>query len=297
MSYGYPPPGGTVTGEAVELELRPARLASRTVAFALDLIVQLVALFLLTVAYGAIGFHLDSALAATFSLILVLACFLGYPIVLETLWHGRTLGKAAMGLRVVRDDGGPAPFTSIVIREVEGLIIDKLFLFGLIGIITMLSSERAKRLGDMLAGTVVINERVPGRESVAVAMPPPLAGWAATLDLSRVPDSLGLAIRQFLGRAAQLDPAARERVGGQLLTAVAAVTSPPPPPGTPGWAVLTAVIAERRRREELSGPPPVAAAVPMPAAWSAEQPYAPPMSSPAPPPPPAPGPGGFAAPV
>jgi uncharacterized RDD family membrane protein YckC len=299
MSYGYPPPGGMVTGEAVELELRPARLASRTVAFGLDLIVQFVALFALTVAYGAIGIHLDSALAATLTLVLFLGCFLGYPIVLETLWRGRTLGKAAMGLRVVRDDGGPAPFTSIVIREVEGLIVDKFLSLGLVGILTMVSSERAKRLGDMLAGTMVVNERIPGHESVPAVMPPPLAGWAAGLDLSRVPDSLGLAIRQFLGRAAQLDPAARERVGGQLLHAVAAVTSPPPPPGSPGWAILTAVIAERRRREELSGrlPGGTAVSVPVPAPWSGRQPFAPPVSSPAPPPPPPPGPGGFAAPV
>jgi hypothetical protein len=135
-------------------------------------------------------------------------------------------------------------------------------------------------------------------------MPPPLAGWAQTLDLSRVPDSLGLAIRQFLGRAAQLDPAARERVGNQLLMQVAALTSPPPPPGTPGWAFLTAVIAERRRRDELSGRVASAAPVWTPAATATAPPisygnqpaYSPPAAAP-PPPPPAPGPGGFAAPV
>jgi uncharacterized RDD family membrane protein YckC len=304
MTYGYPPSGGQVTGEAVELELRPARLASRTLAFLLDLLVQLGLLFGLSVAYGAIGIHLDSDLAATFGLLLLLTCFLGYPIALETLWHGRTLGKAALGLRVVRDDGGPAPFTSIVIREVEGLVVDKFLFLGLIGILTMLSSERAKRLGDMLAGTVVISERIPGQEALAVVMPPPLAGWAQTLDLSRVPDSLGLAIRQFLGRAAQLDPAARDRVGNQLLMQVAALTSPPPPPGTPGWAFLTAVIAERRRRDELSGrvasaapvwtPAPTATAPPI--SYGNQPAYSPPAAAP-PPPPPAPGPGGFAAPV
>jgi uncharacterized RDD family membrane protein YckC len=298
MTYGYAPFGGQVTGEAVELELRPARLGSRTLAFLLDLLVQFALLFVLFAAAGALSLHLDSDLSATIGLLVLLACFLGYPIAFETLWRGRTLGKAALGLRVVRDDGGPAPFTSIVIREVEGLIIDKVLSLGLIGILTMVSSERAKRLGDMLAGTVVINERIPGQEALAVVMPPPLAGWAQNLDLSRVPDSLGLGIRQFLSRAAQLDPAARDRVGNQLLTAVLAVTSPPPPPGTPGWAVLAAVIAERRRREELSGR--VSSAPPI--SYGGQSPYVPPPAvtpppAAAPPPPPAPGPGGFAAPV
>ena len=296
MTSGFAPYGGQVTGEAVELELRPARLASRTVAFVLDLLIEFLALFLLSVAYGALGFHLDSDLAATLSFLVFFACFLGYPILCETLWRGRTLGKAAMGLRVVRDDGGPAPFTSIVIREVEGLVIDKILLLGLIGIITMLSSERAKRLGDMLAGTIVITERVPGRESVAIEMPPPLAAWAQTLDLSRVPDSLGLAIRQFLGRAAELDEAARDRVGHQLLEQVAALTSPPPPYGTPRWAILAAIVAERRRREQLSGTVGLAAPQQAPVSYGPPPPYRPPAPVAAPPPP-APGPGGFSAPV
>src|SRR5450432_4025844 len=141
MTYGYAPFGGQVTGEAVELELRPARLGSRTLAFVLVLLVQLGLLFVLSIAYGALGIHLDGDLAATIGLLLFLTCFIGYPIAFETLWRGRTLGKAALGLRVVRDDGGPAPFTSIVIREVEGFLVDKLLSLGLVGILTMVSSE------------------------------------------------------------------------------------------------------------------------------------------------------------
>ena len=76
---------------------------------------------------------------------------------------GRTLGKAALGLRVVRDDGGPAPFTAILIRELVGLTGEKPGItLGLVGIITMVSSQRAKRLGDMLGGTLVVTERIPG---------------------------------------------------------------------------------------------------------------------------------------
>jgi hypothetical protein len=95
-------------------------------------------------------------------------------------------------------------------------------------------------------------------------MPPPLAAWAATLDLSRLPDDLALAARQFLARVGELAPSVREEMGARLAASVAAVTAPAPPPGTPAWAFLSAVLAERRRRdlERLAGgparvPPPV----------------------------------------
>jgi uncharacterized RDD family membrane protein YckC len=301
MTYGYPPPFGAVTGEAVTLELRPARLGSRTIAFLLDLVVQLVLFFGLVIAYAVVGINLDDDVAATLFLVLLLFCAFGYPIILETAWSGRTLGKAALGIRVVRDDGGPAPFTSILVRELEGVIIDKVATLGVVGIATMMSSSEAKRLGDMIAGTRVVHTRVPGHELAPVTMPPPLAGWASTVDLSRVPDSLGLGIRQFLSRASQLDPAARERVGAQLVAQLAAFTSPPPPPGTPGWAFLTAILAERRRREEQVGR--VAAAPTYvgwqqpPPAYGAKPAYGAPSPAQAPPPPPPVGPGGFSAPL
>jgi hypothetical protein len=114
-------------------------------------------------------------------------------------------------------------------------------------------------------------------------MPPPLAAWAQTLDLSRLPDDLALSVRSFLSRAAQMSEGSRAELGNRLTAAVAAVTAPPPPPGTPGWAYLSAVLAERRRRAEL-------AAVPPPAPAYAPQPEA--LPSPAPPPAP-PTQGGF----
>ena len=285
MVYGYPPPAGAVTGEAVSVELRPARLGSRTVALALDCD-RAVRPFLRPGHRGRAGRAdgIDTDLASTLGLVIVLVIIFGYPVAIETLWRGRTLGKAAMGIRVVRDDGGPASFTAIFFRELLGYLFEKPGItLGILGVVTMTSSERAKRLGDMVAGTVVISTRIPGTDPGPVAMPPPLAGWAASADLSRIPDSLGLGIRQFLGRASELDAAARERVGGQLVAQLSRFVSPPPPPGTPGWAFLAAVLAERRRRDELAGIGP-RSHVRGPAATRHRQPP--------PPPPPPPGPGG-----
>ena len=80
-------------------------------------------------------------------------------------------------------------------------------------------------------------------------MPPQLAGWAAGLDLSGLSDALALSVRQFVSRADQLTPAAREDLGGRLVASVTEAVGPAPS-GTPGWAVLSAVLAERRRREQ-----------------------------------------------
>ena len=62
----------------------------------------------------------------------------------------------------------------------------------------MFVNGKGKRLGDFLAGTVVVRERIPAQAMPLAAMPPQLAGWASGLDLSRVPDDLAMAARQYL---------------------------------------------------------------------------------------------------
>jgi uncharacterized RDD family membrane protein YckC len=255
-----------VGGEAVPIDLRVARIGSRTIAFALDLLVELVGAGVLLGVVAGIG--LESAAAAAVDLAIIVLVFFGYPTVLETTWGGRTLGKAAMGLRATRDDGGPVRFRHALVRSLTRYLVDGFpALLGFPGVITMLASSRGKRIGDILAGTLVLQSRVPQLAGYVSAMPPPLAGWATTLDLSRLSDALALQCRQFLGRAHQLSPEARERLGASLVAAVQATVTPPPPFGTPGWAYISAVLAERRRREEMRMrafmPPPMPPPVPL----------------------------------
>src|SRR4051812_44965956 len=105
-----------VTGEAVVLDLRLARLASRGLAFALDVLVELAAmlLFVLLLTSGTAG--LDDALISSLALVGGVAVLVRYPVLFETLSRGRTLGKLAFGLRVVRDDGGPIQFRHALVR-------------------------------------------------------------------------------------------------------------------------------------------------------------------------------------
>jgi len=158
-----------------------------------------------------------------------------------------------MGLRVVRDDGGPVRFRHALIRALVGLAIEwPGVLFPVIawigGLGVLMLNPSGKRIGDLVAGTIVIHERTPAAWGWVPAMPPPLAGWAALLDLTGLNDELALAVRHFLARNRDIKEPARSALGRSLATEVAACTTPPPPPGVPGWAYLAAVLAERHRR-------------------------------------------------
>jgi uncharacterized RDD family membrane protein YckC len=240
-----------VTGEAVALELREAALPSRMLAAVLDGLIQAAAFFLFVLLLAAFPASSSEALSVALVLVVVVVIGLGYPVAFETLMRGRTPGKAALGLRVVRDDAGPISFRHAFVRGLIGLIVERPGVTSFAaGIITSLLDPRGKRLGDLLAGTVVIQERVATTSGPVAVMPPPLAAWAGTLDLTHLSDDLAQSARSFIARAPKLTDAAREDLGNRLATAVAAVVSPPPPPGTPGWAYLSAVLAERRTRAE-----------------------------------------------
>ena len=253
-----------VTGDAVVLELRLAKLASRSLALAIDLAFQVTMLLSGTLLVAGVVSFVDEALSAAIALVFFVAVIVGYPVAFETATRGRTLGKMALGLRVVREDGGPIRFRHAFVRGLLA-VVEIWLTLGAIALITSLASAKGKRLGDFLSGTVVVRERVPVRGAPVAAMPPPLAAWATALDLSRVPDDLALAARQYLSRYAELAPDVRDQMGSRLASSMAAVTAPQAPPGTPHWAFLAAVLAERRDREfvRLGGPPPGAPPAPV----------------------------------
>lgn len=238
-----------VTGDAVVLELRLARLASRGLAFAIDAVIQLVILVVGLIVVVAAGPD-DGAARAAILLTLLVLVRVGYPVLFETLSRGRTPGKSAFGLRVVRDDGGPIRFRHALTRGLAAAIVDfgPVFVWGAVAVVCSLASEKSKRVGDFLAGTVVVLERAPAEVTPNIVMPPPLVSWAAQLDLSGLTDDLALAVRQFLARYQSLRPEARDSLGANLAQEVAARIGAPVPPGVPVWAYLMAVLAERRNR-------------------------------------------------
>ncbi|MCO4700577.1 RDD family protein [Streptomyces sp. RO-S4] len=238
-----------VTGEAVALELRPAKLPSRGLAVLLDLAAAVAAYVGVTLVLVAATASLDRAAQTAVTIATFVLVLVGGPILVETLSHGRSLGKMACGLRVVRDDGGPIRFRHALVRGLLG-VIEILMTFGVVACIASLVSARGRRLGDVFAGTLVVRERVPAGQGGYVPPPPPwLAGRFAELDLSAVPDGLWLAVRQYLTRIRQLDPQVGWSMAERLAADVAGRTGAPVPPGLPPAMYLAAMLHERQTRE------------------------------------------------
>lgn len=284
---------GVVTGDAVVLGLQAARLPSRALAVFIDLVVVWVAYLLISVGLAAATSSLDDAAQMAVAIASFLLVLVGAPIAVETLSRGRSLGKLACGLRVVRDDGGPIRFRHALVRGAMG-VVEILMTFGVVACIASLVSERGRRIGDVFAGTLVVRERMPAARAVPVPPPPPwLVGRFTQLDLSAVPDELWLAIRQYLTRARQLDPQVGRALAERLANDLVARTGTPPPPGVPADAYLAGVVAERQARDArrvfsaaAAAGAAAAPAAPAPTPFSPPAPsYVAPSASPAPAPP------------
>ncbi|MCB5911169.1 RDD family protein [Streptomyces pinistramenti] len=239
-----------VTGEAVVLGLRPARLPSRALAVVVDLAVSwgtyiVVSLLLMSGTSSMDGAAVAAVAVATFVLVQI-----GIPIVIETLSHGRSLGKLMCGLRVLREDGGPIRFRHALVRGAMGAI-EIVLTMGVVACVASLVSARGRRLGDVFAGTLVVRERLPvARQGAAFPPPPPwMAGELGALDLSRVPDGWWLTVRQFLSRLRQLDPQIGGAMAGRLAEDLRGFTGVSVPEGVHPAAYLAAVVGERQSRE------------------------------------------------
>ncbi|MET7769248.1 RDD family protein [Nocardia sp. NPDC005366] len=240
------------TGEAVALELPIARIPTRATAFIIDVLIQLGLLLglLAVTSLVLLPINPDEAWIDAIMLINVIVVLVGYPVACETLSRGRSLGKLALGLRVVRADGGPIAFRHALTRGLAGAIVDFWLLgsFGAVAVVTSICSPDARRVGDVLAGTVVVHSQAALPFPALVVPPPWLAGWVTKLDLSGIPEDLALSVRQYLTRVRTLTPEAEAGLGGALVAAVCARLRVAAPAGYPPVQILGAIVAERQRR-------------------------------------------------
>src|SRR5690606_15776731 len=144
--------------EAVVLEFDLAGIASRSLARALDALIQGALLFalILLVLTGGGG---DGAVAMVVTIAGVAFVVLGYPIVVEVGMRGRSPGKAALGIRVVTVEGAPITARHAFIRSALGLVDFILVPGGMVAVLAALLTRRNQRLGDVFAGTMVLRER------------------------------------------------------------------------------------------------------------------------------------------
>ena len=240
-----------VTGEAVALEVRQASILTRLLAAALDIVVYAALATGAVITVTALAPPDPAALAAA-AVVTVATITLGVPTTVETLTRGRSVGKLAAGLAIVRDDGGPVRFRHAFTRALVG--IGELWITaGGIALITAILHPKGKRLGDIAAGTYCVRLRAGGEATPPLSMPPELAGWASGADIRALPDGLTLTARRFLSRAARLNPRSRQSLGRSLAARIEPSVSPPPPWGTPPERFLAAVLVARRDREYALG--------------------------------------------
>jgi len=235
-------------GEGVVLDAGAAPVTLRMLSGAIDVLAY-GASFLITVAFlsRASGSLNDAAFRAIVIGWIVIWLVL-LPAGVETLTRGRSLGRLAVGLRIVRDDGGPVSFRFALARSMVALLEEYVTL-GIIAVTTSMFSRRGKRMGDHLAGSYAMRTRGGRRALPPLSMPFGLEGWAAAADFRRLPDGLALTARMFLARAASMHMQSRLRLGQQIANQMSEFVAPDPPEGTHPETFIAAVLAARRDRE------------------------------------------------
>lgn len=238
-----------ITGEAVVLELRPASFGARAVSLMIDVLAQILVIVGVVIAVGnTIGGSFDPALSQALGLVLVVLVLVILPVTVETVTRGKSLGRLVMGLRIVRDDGGSIRFRHAFIRGMLA-VLEIYFLLGSLAFLVAVFNERSKRLGDLLAGTYSMHERVVVKTRTRAVLPPSLQDWIRTADVAQLPDALTRRISQFIGQASRLTPPARAALAVELAGEASAFVFPAPPAGTLPEDFLNAVVSERRDRD------------------------------------------------
>ncbi|MBE9011738.1 RDD family protein, partial [Pseudanabaenaceae cyanobacterium LEGE 13415] len=149
------------TPESVELEFTLAGIGNRTIALVVDYLIWGAVLIGLLIFWSIASIQLQRYFGegieiwiSAISILMTFAVYTGYFVLFETLWRGQTPGKRYSKIRVIREDGQPAGVTQAILRALIRPIDDTFF----IGLLLIVLTKREKRLGDLLAGTLVIQE-------------------------------------------------------------------------------------------------------------------------------------------
>ncbi|MBX3193947.1 MAG: RDD family protein [Microbacteriaceae bacterium] len=237
-----------VTGEAVELDLRPTGWVLRAAGAVIDALLYLGAYIAILVALfnAAAAARSEDAVYGIIAIVALVLCLVIAPATVETATRGKSLGKLAVGARIVRDDGGAIGYRHAAIRALVGMFELYLSLGG-IAAVTGLVTDRTRRIGDLVAGTYSQYERVSRIPPPVFGVPAGMEEWAALADVARMPDGLVRRVAQFLGQAGQLTPERRGHAASQLAAEVRRYVSPLPP--VPPELFLAGVAVVRRERE------------------------------------------------
>lgn len=255
---------GIITPEAVVLEVETAGVSSRMLAGLLDLLIQAgIIVFGLVVLGITRTVTSDSGLRTASAVLLTLALMI-YPVALETLWRGRTIGKRALGLRAVTLEGAPIRLRHASLRMMGGLVDRLLPPVGVTGTLMVLATRRHQRVGDLLAGTIVVRDpdRTVLPQAVWFPVPNGFEQYAASIDPTSMTDEQYTVIRSFLMRNRELSADARYALATDLAERVSHRLRHQWTPAVHPEAYLLCVIARYQRRNFPAYQPPAWTAFP-----------------------------------
>ena len=241
-----------ISGEAVALDIPVASFLLRGLAYFIDYLIYTIASALLLLAGSTIiselDLYLDPAARTAWLIIWAALYMVILPAAVETLSHGKSLGKLIFGMRVVCDDFSAISWRQCFIRALFGVI--ELKIFAPIAVCFAIFTKHERRIGDLAAGTIVIRERVRINRSVLLTPEPYLQYWASTADIAKIPTDLILFGRIFINRHHQFSGPAREQMSNILFHNLLRYVSPLPPPSDQK-SIIEAILAERTRRDLL----------------------------------------------
>jgi len=247
-------PGVIVTPEAVVIDLQTGGLATRLMSGLIDAavrvaIVMVVAIGVAIVRVG-VGFE-RSVVAFT-----IFFAIIGYPIVTEVWWRGRTVGKLATGLRVVTTEGAPIRFRHAALRSMGGVADLLLPPGGITGLLFVWGTPRNQRIGDLLAGTIVVRNATIEEPSAAFWFPIPTGyeQYAEQLDPTAMTSQLYLVVRSFLLRIHEFGASGRATVAQALADKVGERIGHPREPQVHPEAFLLCAVARYQRRARALDP-------------------------------------------
>jgi uncharacterized RDD family membrane protein YckC len=241
------------TPEQTSIEFPLAGIGSRFLAILIDILIQVGAAIALVLMFVGLGYGVRGALGrippsagpwiAAILIFLGFVLLYGYFILFEAIWNGQTPGKRLTHIRVIKDTGQPITPIDAVARNLMRIIDQMPFGYGL-GVLCAWISPQSKRLGDFVAGTVVVHEKP--LKNVTLQWDAPAQTSTHQYGANRLtPEEFAL-IETFLSRRSALDPGVRYDTATGIVRRIEAKLTLPPEGKPPAEKLLEELSWERR---------------------------------------------------
>jgi uncharacterized RDD family membrane protein YckC len=242
------------TPEQTSIEFPVAGIGSRFLAILVDSMVQGAVVFVLILiffglgaGFSRLGLANGSSAPTWIIAIMIFVYFVltyGYYMLFEAIWNGQTPGKRLTHIRVIKDSGQPITAIDAVARNLLRLVDQLPFAYG-IGVLCAWISPQSKRLGDYVAGTVVVHEKP--FETVAPQWDAPAQSATHQYGANRLtPEEFAL-VETFLSRRSALDAGVRYDTAASIVRRIESKLTLPPEGGKPSAEKLLEELSYERR--------------------------------------------------